>query len=171
MSQVKQEFSRRELLKAMTALGGAVASSSLLPGKWAKPEIGAGALPAHAQGTQDLVIDTLTLSRPSGPDSLSPETLVWEASFNYKDPLGKVDYNSQLYAEIDSVCTDTVYDWWTLTQIDNYHDANITGDGFTGTISFHFDTTCDGPGNTLHVTLKVGTRVSGTIDEQFPSAP
>ena len=51
MSKSKQALSRRELLKAMTALGGAVAASSMLPGKWAKPEVGAGVLPAHAQGT------------------------------------------------------------------------------------------------------------------------
>ena len=46
-----QVLSRRELLKTLAALGGAVAASSLLPEKWAKPEVGAGALPAHAQST------------------------------------------------------------------------------------------------------------------------
>lgn len=44
-------LSRHELLKALTALGGAAAASSLLPERWSKPEIGAGVLPAHAQGT------------------------------------------------------------------------------------------------------------------------
>ncbi|MBN1147398.1 MAG: twin-arginine translocation signal domain-containing protein [Anaerolineales bacterium] len=44
-------LSRRELLKALAALGGATAASSLLPVKWSRPEIGAGALPAHAQAT------------------------------------------------------------------------------------------------------------------------
>jgi hypothetical protein len=51
MTKSKQALSRRELLKALTALGGAAAASSLLPEKWAKPQVGAGVLPAHAQST------------------------------------------------------------------------------------------------------------------------
>ena len=51
MSRKKQALSRRELLKALAALSGAVTTSSLLPEKWVTPEVGAGALPAHAQGT------------------------------------------------------------------------------------------------------------------------
>jgi hypothetical protein len=46
-----QGLSRRELLKALTALGSAAAASSLLPDRWSKPEIGAGVLPVHAQST------------------------------------------------------------------------------------------------------------------------
>jgi hypothetical protein len=45
------QFTRRELLKSLAALGGAVAASSLLPEKWSRPQVGAGALPAHAQST------------------------------------------------------------------------------------------------------------------------
>jgi hypothetical protein len=45
----KKSLSRRELLKAMTALGGAAVASSFLPEKWVKPEVGSGVLPAHAQ--------------------------------------------------------------------------------------------------------------------------
>jgi hypothetical protein len=47
----KRALSRRELLKVLTAAGGAVAASSLLPKKWSKPQVGLGALPAHAQAT------------------------------------------------------------------------------------------------------------------------
>jgi hypothetical protein len=47
----ERTLSRRELLKALTALGGAAVASSLLPERWAQPEIGAGVLPAHAQAT------------------------------------------------------------------------------------------------------------------------
>lgn len=50
-TDITQKLSRRELLKALTAAGGAVAASSLLPAKWARPEVGAGALPVHAQST------------------------------------------------------------------------------------------------------------------------
>jgi hypothetical protein len=45
------QISRRELLKTMAALGGAVAASSLLPEKWSQPQVGVGALPAHAQSS------------------------------------------------------------------------------------------------------------------------
>jgi hypothetical protein len=48
----RKEISRRELIKTLTALGGATAASLLLPQKWTKPAIGAGVLPAHAQSTQ-----------------------------------------------------------------------------------------------------------------------
>ncbi len=40
---------RRQLLKALAAAGGAVTAASMLPGKWSKPVIEAGVLPAHAQ--------------------------------------------------------------------------------------------------------------------------
>lgn len=46
---------RRELLKALAATGGAVTAASMLPGKWAKPVIEAGVLPAHAQGSAFLI--------------------------------------------------------------------------------------------------------------------
>ncbi len=46
-------LSRRQLLKALAATGGAVSASSLLPGKWVKPVVEAGVLPAHAQVTPE----------------------------------------------------------------------------------------------------------------------
>lgn len=42
-------LSRRHLLKAIAATGGAVAASTLLPGEWVKPIVNVGILPAHAQ--------------------------------------------------------------------------------------------------------------------------
>jgi hypothetical protein len=41
--------SRRELLKALAATGGAVAASGVLSGQWVKPVVEVGVLPAHAQ--------------------------------------------------------------------------------------------------------------------------
>jgi hypothetical protein len=43
------KLSRRRLLKIIAATGGAVAASTLLPSKWARPVIDVGLLPAHAQ--------------------------------------------------------------------------------------------------------------------------
>jgi hypothetical protein len=44
----KQTMGRRELLKALAAGGGAVAASAVVSGKWVKPVVEAGVLPAHA---------------------------------------------------------------------------------------------------------------------------
>ena len=49
--QDRQALSRRELLKALAAGGGALAAAAFLPGKWLKPKVGVGYLPAHAQST------------------------------------------------------------------------------------------------------------------------
>ncbi|MBN1180046.1 MAG: twin-arginine translocation signal domain-containing protein [Anaerolineae bacterium] len=42
-------LSRRELLKALAATGGAVAAATLLPEQWSSPAVQVGVLPAHAQ--------------------------------------------------------------------------------------------------------------------------
>ena len=79
----KETVSRRQLLKALAATGGAVSASSLLPGKWAKPVVDVGLLPAHAQvtptptpaptltptpTTEPLVYSVLCDSTPGGGD-------------------------------------------------------------------------------------------------------
>lgn len=52
--------SRRRLLKVLAAAGGAVAASTLLPGKWARPVVEVGVLPAHAQITPGVATPTPT---------------------------------------------------------------------------------------------------------------
>jgi hypothetical protein len=49
--QNPKPITRRALLKALAASGGALAAAALLPGKWARPLVEAGVLPAHAQGS------------------------------------------------------------------------------------------------------------------------
>ena len=43
-----ETLGRRDLLKTLVATGGAVTAAALLPGKWTKPVIESGVLPAHA---------------------------------------------------------------------------------------------------------------------------
>jgi hypothetical protein len=65
----QQELSRREVLKALAAIGGAAAASALLPERWVKPVVEAGVLPAHAQSTNYIVhchIHDLAFSRDPG---------------------------------------------------------------------------------------------------------
>jgi hypothetical protein len=45
----ERTLSRRQLLKAIIAAGGAVTASTLLPSEWSKPVVEVGMLPAHAQ--------------------------------------------------------------------------------------------------------------------------
>jgi hypothetical protein len=83
----QETLGRRQLLKALGATGGAVAASSMLPGKWAKPVIEAGVLPAHAQVTptpepteepteEPLEYSVLCDSQPGGGDLNLVEGLI-----------------------------------------------------------------------------------------------
>jgi len=57
-------ISRRALLKALAAAGGAVAATTLLPGEWAKPVVKVGVLPVHAQGSDPSPTPTETVAAP-----------------------------------------------------------------------------------------------------------
>ncbi len=46
-----QNVNRREALKALAAAGGALTAAAFLPGRWTKPLVESGVLPAHAQGS------------------------------------------------------------------------------------------------------------------------
>jgi secreted PhoX family phosphatase len=60
-NMANRQIGRRDLLKALAASGGAIAVTSIVPGKWAKPVIEAGLLPAHAQGSPTPMLEiTLT---------------------------------------------------------------------------------------------------------------
>jgi len=88
-----RQLGRRELLKALAASGAAITMATLLPGKWAKPVIEAGLLPAHAFASpttkpflevilrwSDSVDLDLRVTEPSGtevsPNNLNGPTLL-----------------------------------------------------------------------------------------------
>ena len=88
-------LSRRELLKALAAAGGALGAAAFLPGKWTKPLVEAGVLPAHAQGTQILEIDrlrVLVLANSIGHSQTSVPMYV--ADFQFLDSLCEVTKDS-----------------------------------------------------------------------------
>ncbi len=140
---------RRELLKVLVSGSGAVALSPLLPEAWTRPVIETGFLPVHAQ-TSGLTIMGLQVEGPifnnqafdpvnifgrstasvTGGNS-AVISFVYQASFAYNDPLGLVSNNTTLhitehYKPSNSVIADTTG----LGAI----SANISGDGFLGTI-------------------------------------
>lgn len=157
----QQELTRRELLKTLAAAGGALAAAAMLPGKWIKPVVQAGVLPAHAQATDGLEIFNLSLTvRP--PDA--PEALTeWEAKFYYSDSSGAVNDDALLYAAIHSGCDVVLHDWVKLSLV----PATISGGGFSGDIMFIIQDPCATNPNTLYVKLKVETRESNEISKQF----
>ncbi|MFP4343216.1 MAG: twin-arginine translocation signal domain-containing protein [Anaerolineales bacterium] len=65
------QISRRRLLKALAAAGGAVAVSSMLPKNWEQPVVEGGVLPAHAQVSEEPVQYIIRCdSVPGGGDIL-----------------------------------------------------------------------------------------------------
>ncbi len=50
--KTRKSFSRRDALKVLAAAGAGLASATLLPGKWDKPAMQMGVLPAHAQSSK-----------------------------------------------------------------------------------------------------------------------
>lgn len=64
-TRLKEEVSRRKLLKILAASGTAIAASAVLPGKWMKPVVNMGVLPAHAQQSGRFSIGNFTGDRGS----------------------------------------------------------------------------------------------------------
>jgi hypothetical protein len=88
----EQTVSRRRLLKALIATGGAAAASTLLPSKWTKPIVEVGVLPVHAQAS---VAPTIT------PTPLPPYAIIGCYAYNAAGGgiIGPTD-TIQAYAQI-----------------------------------------------------------------------
>jgi hypothetical protein len=70
----RQQLSRREMLKALAAGGGALAAAAFLPARWAKPLVQTGVLPAHAQSSRcaiSLAIDGIGMCDCEGGNRVS----------------------------------------------------------------------------------------------------
>lgn len=57
---------RRQLLRALAVSSGVVAGSALVPGKWSKPLVEVGLLPAHAQFTPPPTMTSTPTATPTG---------------------------------------------------------------------------------------------------------
>jgi hypothetical protein len=92
----ENSLSRRELLKALTASGGALVASAFLPDEWTSPVVQSGVLPAHAQSTlcPDIFIkDIHSCDVPNGIECTDPGNLLvyvnWSPSWG-SHPVGIV---------------------------------------------------------------------------------
>jgi hypothetical protein len=130
-----QTISRRQLLKSLTAVGGAVALTQI-PNKWVSPIVEAGSLPAHAQGSSTFsspTISNLTVSSSQG--ACTPgnggEGQLYTISIDYSDSDGDVSAGrSRVRMEFSyspSGATDS--DEVTIA------NTNISGSGSNGSIS------------------------------------
>jgi hypothetical protein len=81
-----KNLSRRDALKTLAAATGAVALTSL-PGKWAKPVVEVGALPAHAQGSFTVNLVSVRWTETSCGRTGDSQA---EIIFTYNDPTGNV---------------------------------------------------------------------------------
>ena len=114
-------LNRREAIKAMAAAGGALAAAAFMPGKWTRPVVEAGVVPAHAQSTlPGITINILQACSDVG-----------FVDFNYNDPAGLVTNDATVVAYV-LPCDQTVYNG-TLGDTGGH-----SGDGFTGAVSIDF---------------------------------
>jgi len=102
----KKRLSRREALKALTALGGA-ATLSTVPNHWEKPLVKVGALPAFAQisptcSGPSTISDLSVSGRQAGcdPGGGEPGDL-FSVSLSYSDPCGLMPDQARLRAAFE----------------------------------------------------------------------
>ena len=142
MTRSKQTISRREALKVLTAAGGGLALSTL-PSKWKKPLIEVGLLPAFAQTsptpTPDLgsppVTSNCQLVGPIGScDSGGGISgRIYLVTCNYTDVDGNMLPNEARVRVVARYPSGQ-----TSAQEEALDPINITGDGFSGTVTVPF---------------------------------
>jgi len=154
-------LSRRELLKVLAAGGGALAAAAFLPGKWVRPLVSSGVLPAHAQSTTEPpIIFSLAVydiqTRQAGPNGAQ-----YSAHFSFSDPLGAVSTAALLYASVDA-CGQIING----SSIGSY--GGDVSDPQSGSAYFYFNA-CPWNGNTtMRLKMKVTGRMSNEIDAPMP---
>jgi len=127
---------RRRLLRALAATGGAAAAATLLPGEWVKPVIEIGHLPAHAQSSAPFITNdiqtTITGQRCTNGSTPPQPGNLYRISFNYDNASGDVRPGSVVHHafEFRPLAITGSFDV-PLTA------THITGDGFTGEISYN----------------------------------
>ncbi len=156
-----ENISRRELLKVLTATGGGLLAAAFIPGKWLKPVIEAGVLPAHAQ-------TSLCETGAPGVLQLSNLNIFCEG---YDDKMGKYYYSGNITYS-DSCCEVNIEEPEGVIWTDN-HSANQDDYAFRdgsnecqGKVDFTFWAS---PPTWLHGYLIVNGRQSNTVTAHLDS--
>jgi hypothetical protein len=164
-TEEKKTLNRREALKTIAAASGALGAAAFLPGKWSKPLVEVGVLPAHAQSTVDLLISNLETQPLSGPAAPNQPRFPYFAQFDYSDPLGQVNGNAKLYANATGFCNEN---YWKGDPL-NSSGIKLTGTPYNGSVWFNFNAsvTCVN-GSQLNVQLGAGGRMSNILSDDIP---
>ncbi len=147
-----ENLNRRDILKVLAASGSGLLAAAFLPGKWLKPVIEAGVLPAHAQTSRCVTGE---------PGLLRLSNAIIHCDY-YDDKMGKyyytgtVDYYDSC-CEVGSGQTDSV---WTDNESAEMDGYNVEGDECSGVISFGFWAT---PVTRIHGNMTVNERKSNTL--------
>jgi len=98
----QQDINRREIIKVLAASGGALAAAAFLPNRWAKPVVGSGVLPAHAQSTCGNATPIIT-SATGIIIFIQPNPYVTVQMF-YQDPASLISSDDLIAYTVDSPC-------------------------------------------------------------------
>ena len=158
---------RRDLLKALAATGGAVTAATLLPGKWSKPVVEAGVMPAHAATSGALRINSLSVGfgiTSNDADAQAPFPS-YTATFNYVDEACQVDGDTLLYASTSSSGGgETLFNGQSLSSVGASYEGPCDGEigfSFNSSVGFYNEAT-------LTVRINVGGRDSNQDSDQIP---
>ena len=153
-----QIISRRHLLQSLSALGGGMMATTLLPGHWIKPVIETGQLPAHAQGSVNVfTISQLqrivtALNGCDGPNGA--KGTVYDISFDYTNMTGDITIKQE--TEFAPSGRRSTFDVKQFTR---------TGNEYQGAVNY---TVCTGFGTDTSITTTItATDSSGTTSNQL----
>jgi hypothetical protein len=139
--ELDAKLTRKQFIKLLIAGGTATAAASFFPGKWVKPIMKVGVLPAHAQGSNTLTASNLQLfyagigkETGKGAGLASPVKLPSTSfgMFDYVDPEAGIDMDTTVYLENELL--GTLVNNQSLSSLSGV----INGTSASGLIRFNF---------------------------------
>jgi len=124
-SKTRKALTRRDALKTLAAVTGAVALASA-PGRWETPVIEVGALPAHAQASAGVSWPDVQVERGTGVTSMYGMSI----TFNGEDVVGQND--DLLFSDLRSGGTGDIV---LVTVSEEYGDEGVCAPYFVGPLT------------------------------------
>jgi hypothetical protein len=165
----QQALSRRELLKIMSATGGALAASAFVPDTWLSPMVEIGVLPVHAQATAGITISELQYSHtPFAEGTETPPEVLKNFGIAGSTYYGRVTFIDLTGSLLQAICQ-IIMEF----QSGNFLGYNILSliyqTATRGIITWSFSTTCD-PGDEACTQIK-NTNTEQTSNTQCDQIP